>query len=218
MKHLRPHPTEVSEKRNIEKKFEMKRRTTKYLFAFDPTNYCDMEIFNITGEKTTVYEGLRTALRYSEIPIVFFLCYDVGYKEALGVFVRHVVCCMARQSNVYFFDMRNLSEIDKGLQKRIEKELYDVSGKHYTLVNLACNRSRQCRYLQRYKGETEMGWCIGWALLFLDFLTQETSIPERSDSELLEMFHEAYEYIDGELSRKKSNYFIESYYVRLLEE
>ena len=86
--HLRPHPTEVEEKRNIAKKMEMRYKTRAFFYAFDPTNYCDIEIFNKTKESTRVYEGLAAALRYSELPVLFFTCYDVGPNETLGVSVR----------------------------------------------------------------------------------------------------------------------------------
>ena len=60
--HLRPHPTEVEEKKNIEKKMEMRHRTPAFFYAFDPENYCDFEFFNKTKEPTRVYEGLVTLL------------------------------------------------------------------------------------------------------------------------------------------------------------
>jgi hypothetical protein len=216
MEHLRPHPTEVSETENIRKKFQFKARTSKYLFAFDPDNYCDIEIFNITGEKTRAYAGLCNALTYSEIPIVFFLCYDVGPNETLGVFVRHVVCCLAKERRIYFFDMRNLGEISKDMQQFLEKEINRICGIHYELINLSCNQSRYCRYLQRFKGDTEMGWCIGWALLFLDYLTRNPDITEKSDRVIRKEFGKLYDYIDSQLSSKQSNHFIETYYIRLI--
>lgn len=216
MDHLRPHPTEVSEIENIRKKFEFKKRTDKYLFAFDATNYCDIEIFNVTGQKTTAYSGLCNALKYSEIPVVFFLCYDVGPNETLGVFVRHVVCCLAKDKYIYFFDMRNLSEISKKMTQIIEKEINKICGVRYTLVNLSCNHSNHCRYLQRFKGDSEMGWCIGWALLFLDYLTKNPQLIEKSDKELRKDFGILYNYIDDKLSRHKSNQFIEVYYIQLM--
>jgi hypothetical protein len=216
MEHLRPHPTEISEVENIRKKFQFKGRTNKYLFAFDPDNYCDIEIFNITGQKTVVYQGLCNALQYSQIPVVFFLCYDVGQNDILGVFIRHVVCCLAKEGRIYFFDMRNLSEISKNMKQTLEKEINAICGIHYELVNLSCNHTTHCRYLQRFKGDTEMGWCIGWALLFLDYLTSNTDITHTSDKELRKKFGAVYDYIDGQLTAKKSNHFIEMYYIRLM--
>ena len=184
MEHLRPHPTEVSEEKNIQKKFDFKRRTHKYLFAFDPDDYCDFEIFNITGEKTRVYPGTCAALRYSEIPVIFFISYDVGNNETLGVFVRHVVCCLAMHKKIYFFDMRNLSDISKDMKSLIEKEIKKFCGVHYELVNLSCNQTTSCRYLQRYKGDTEMGWCIGWALMFLDYLSAHSELTRKTHEQL----------------------------------
>jgi len=216
MEHLRPHPTEVSEIKNIRKKFDFKTRTDKYLFAFNPHNYCDIEIFNITGQKTQVYPGLCNALTYSEIPVVFFLCYDVGHNETLGVFIRHVVCCLAKNKHIYFFDMRNLSEISKNMKDTLEDEINKVCGIQYELVNLSCNQTRHCRYLQRFKGDAEMGWCIGWALLFLDYLTQHPEITKKTDRELRVEFGNLYNYIDGHLTQKQSNIFIEMYYIQLM--
>lgn len=216
MEHLRPHPTEISEIKNIRKKFEFKARTDKYLFAFDPDNYCDVEVFNITGQKTKVYPGLCNALKYSQIPVVFFLCYDVGPNEILGVFIRHVVCCLAKDKRIYFFDMRNLSEISKNMKNKLETEINKICGIHYELVNLSCNHSRQCRYLQRFKGDAEMGWCIGWALLFLDYLTSHTDIVKKTDKEIRKEFGILYDFIDDKLASKQSNHFIEMYYIRLI--
>ena len=216
MEHLRPHPTEVTELENIHKKFEFKTKTQKYFFAFNPYNYCDIEVFNITGEQTKVYPGLCNALKYSEIPVVFFLCYDVGPNDILGVFIRHVVCCLAKGKYIYFFDMRNLSEISKNMKKFLEDEINKICGIHYELVNLSCNHTRHCRYLQRFKGDTEMGWCIGWALLFLDYLTDNSQLTEKTDKEVRKDFARLYEYIDEQLIRKQSNHFIEMYYIRLM--
>jgi hypothetical protein len=219
MEHLRPHPTQVSESENIARKFTFKQRTDKYLFAFDPTNYCDVEIFNIQKHKTKMYKGVQYALKYSEIPVVFFLCYDVGYREytELGrVFVRHVVCCFAKDNYIYFFDMRNLSEISKGMKEILENEINTICNTKYKLVNLSCNHTTHCRYLQRYKGKDEMGWCIAWAMYFLDYLTDHPELGNKKDRELREIFNEFYVYTDSELSSKKSNHFIERYYIHLL--
>lgn len=215
MEHLRPHPVEVSERKNIQKKFEFKQRTDKYLFAFNPSDYCDFEIFNITGEQTRAYPGVCAALRYSKIPTIFFFSYDVGNNETLGVFVRHVVCCLAMNKRIYFFDMRNLAEISKNMKSRIESEIKKYCGVDYEIINLSCNRTTQCRYLQRFKGDNEMGWCIGWALMFLDYLTGNPEITEKTNEELKIVFGELYDYIDEQLKSKRSNRFIEEYYIAL---
>jgi hypothetical protein len=216
MEHLRPHPTELPEIENIRKKFEFKGQTDEFLFAFNPTNYCDIEIFNITGEKTIAYKGLVNALRYSEIPVVFFLCYDVGENETLGVFVRHVVCCLAKGRFIYFFDMRNLSEISKNMKTHIENEIYKLCKVRYEIINLSCNHTPKCRYLQRFKGDSEMGWCIGWALLFLDYITKNPNIHKKTDKEIRRQFAVLYNEIDAQLINDNANTFIETYYIRIM--
>jgi len=219
MEHLRPHPTQVSERENIQYKFQFKRKTDKYLFAFDPHNYCDIEIFNIQKRKTQVYSGLRTALKYSEIPVIFFLCYDVGYREyeEMGkVFVRHVVCCLKKDNYIYFFDMRNLSDISKSMKETLEKEISTFCSVPCKLVNLSCSRALQCRYLQRFKGDDEMGWCIAWGMYFLDYLTDHPEFADTEDHELRKAFNDFYVFTDEKLSTNKSNRFIEKYYMHLL--
>ena len=216
--HLRPHPTEVDEKRNSVKKMGMRHKTDAFFYAFDPTNYCDIEIFNKTKESTYVYAGLSAALRYSELPVLFFTCYDVGPNETLGVFVRHVVCTMVQGDSIYFFDMRNLRQISKGMQTRLEQEFSHIAGRKLHLINLACvEEQRTCLYLQRYKGDTEMGWCIGWALMFLDYITDHPEIARMSKEDKTKNFLALYRWVDKQLSTKKSNTFIEKYYIRLLQ-
>jgi hypothetical protein len=215
--HLRPHPTEVDEKRNIAKKMEMRHKTGAYFYAFDPTNYCDIEIFNKTKEATRVYDGLSAALQYSELPVLFFTCYDVGPNETLGVFVRHVVCTMVQGDSIYFFDMRNLRQISDKMQAHLEAEFSKVAGRKLHLVNLACAGQRKCLYLQRYKGKTEMGWCIGWALMFLDHLTDHPEFASMTKQSKTKHSAQLYRQIDKQLSSHKSNGFIETYYIRLLQ-
>jgi hypothetical protein len=112
--------------------------------------------------------------------------------------------------------MRNLSEISKTLKTFIEKEINKICDIRYELVNLSCNHTKHCRYLQRFKGNEEMGWCIGWALLFLDYLTNNIHIADKSDKEVRKEFAKLYNYIDGQLMYSKSNHFIEIYYIRLM--
>jgi hypothetical protein len=217
--HLRPHPTEVSEMKNIEKKMHMRHKTPAFFYAFDPANYCDFEVFNKTKEQPTrVYEGLAAALRYSELPVLFFTGYDVGFKETFDVFVRHVVCCMAQGDTVYFFDMRNLRQISETLQKLMETEFSSIAGRPMKLLNLACVERSKCVYLQRYKGKHEMGWCIGWALMFLDYITDHPDLARMSKQEKTKHAAELYRWVDKQLSSRKSNAFIEDYYIRLLAE
>ena len=215
--HLRPHPTEVDEKRNIAKKMEMRHKTPAFFYAFDPTNYCDIEIFNKTKESTHVYEGLAAALQYSELPVLFFTCYDVGPNETLGVFVRHVVCTMVQGDSIYFFDMRNLRQISERMQAHLEAEFSRIAGRKLHLVNLACAGQKKCLYLQRYKGKTEMGWCIGWALMFLDHLTDHPEFASMNKQSKTKHAAQLYRQIDKQLSAPKSNAFIEQYYIRLLQ-
>jgi hypothetical protein len=213
--HLRPHPTEVDETRNIAKKMEMRHKTGAFFYAFDPTNYCDIEIFNKTKEETTrIYEGLAAALRYSELPVLFFTCYDVGPNETLGVFVRHVVCTMVQGDTIYFFDMRNLRQISERMQAHLEAEFSRFAGRTLHLVNLACAGQHKCLYLQRYKGKTEMGWCIGWALLFLDHLTDNPEFASMTKQSKTKHVVRLYRWVDKQLSSHKSNAFIEQYYIR----
>lgn len=215
--HLRPHPTEVDEKKNIEKKMEMRHRTPAFFYAFDPVNYCDFEFFNKTKEPTRVYEGLAAALRYSELPVVFFTGYDVGFKETFGVFVRHVVCCLAQGDTVYFFDMRNLRQISEAMQRRLETEFSKVAGRPLKVLNLACVERSKCVYLQRYKGTHEMGWCIGWALMFLDYITDHPELARMTKQDKTKHAARLYRWVDKQLSSRKSNAFIEQYYIRLLQ-
>ena len=125
MEHLRPHPTELPEKRNINKKFEL-RTSDAYHYAFNPHDYVDIDFFNVLGLPTKVYPGLRYALEYVKKPVIFFTGYDVGANDKLDAFVRHVVCSLAVHEgthvNIYFFDMRNLRDISPSMQKHMEAE------------------------------------------------------------------------------------------------
>ena len=216
--HLRPHPTEIEEKRNIAKKMEMRHKSRVFFYAFDPANYCDLEIFNKTKEPPRVYAGVSAALEYSELPVVFFTGYDVGPNETLGVFVRHVVCCVAQDDTVYFFDMRNLRQISDRLQAQLETEFSRAAGRPMKLLNLACvERKSKCLYLQRFKGKAEMGWCIGWALMFLEYITDHPELAQMSKEEKTKHAARLYRWIDKQLTSKKSNAFIEHYYIKLLQ-
>jgi hypothetical protein len=219
MDHLRPHPTEVAEKKNIDKKFEL-RKSEAYHYAFNPHNYCDIEFFNYNKEPTKVYAGLRYALRYAAKPIIFFTGYDVGPNDVLGAFVRHVVCSLAVHEgdriNIYFFDMRNLRDISPSMQKDMEKEFSKHAGRPVYIVNSACVDRAKCVYLQRFKGDTEFGWCIGWALLFLDYLTKHPAILRQSSKDKKKTIAHLYTDLDNRLSEKRSNHFIEAYYIRLM--
>jgi hypothetical protein len=114
--------------------------------------------------------------------------------------------------------MRNLRQISKGMQARLEEEFSHIAGRKLHLINLACvEEQRTCLYLQRYKGDTEMGWCIGWALMFLDYITDHPEIARMSKEDKTKNFLALYRWVDKQLSTKKSNTFIEKYYIRLLQ-
>jgi len=219
MDHLRPHPTEVAEHKNIAKKFEL-RKSEAYHYAFNPRDYCDIDFFNYNHKPAKVYAGLRYALRYAAKPIIFFTGYDVGPNDVLGAFVRHVVCSLAVHEgdhiNIYFFDMRNLRDISPSMQKDMEKEFSKHAGIPVHIVNSACVGGPKCVYLQRFKGDTEFGWCIGWALLFLDYLSKHPGILRQSSKDKKKTIAHLYTELDNRLSEKRSNHFIEAYYIRLM--
>jgi hypothetical protein len=216
--HLRPHPTQVPEHQNIAKKFEIAGGSDDYLFAFGSSDYCDFNIRNKEKGSVVVFSGLRAALRYSEIPVVFFTCYDVGPNETLGVFVRHVVCCVAdrSQSAVFFFDMRDLRQISDVMKRTLEREFSKLAGKPMELINSACLERKKCVYLQRFKGEKEMGWCIGWALFFLDHIVKTTTFARMTKDNRKKHIAALYRDIDHQLATPKSNHFIEAYYIQLM--
>lgn len=220
MEHLRPHPTEVKEKQNINKKFEFRSRTDAYHYAFNPRDYADIEFSNYSGSPTTIYPGLRYALQYSEKPVIFFTGYDVGPNEHMGVFVRHVVCSLAVKEgdhiNIYFFDMRNLKDISPSMQSDMEADFSKFANRPVHIVNAACVDRSKCVYLQRFKGDTEMGWCIGWALLFLDFLTKNPTFLRKTLEGKKNTLAKLYTELDARLSGPRTNHFIETYYIHLM--
>jgi hypothetical protein len=219
--HLRPHPTDIREKQNTSIKFGFRKRTSEYHYPFDTRNYCDIEFHNITGEPTTVYVGLKAALQFVTKPSIFFICYDVGFNRILDAFVRHVVCSLAVPEGdgltVYMFDMRNFRDISTHFQADMEKTLSGFAKRPVKIVNAACLYNNRCVYLQRYKGDHEMGWCIGWALLFLDYLTMNPDIAEKTPEGKKREFAKLYTELDKHLAGPRSNHFIEAYYMRLLD-
>lgn len=219
--HLRPHPTELREKRNTGLKFGFRKRTDEYHYPFALRDYCDIEFHNITGEPTTAYIGLKAALEFVQKPSIFFICYDVGYNRILETFVRHVVCSLAVREGegltVYMFDMRNFRDISSHFQGDMEATLTEYAKVPVKIVNAACLYNNKCIYLQRFKGDNEMGWCIGWALLFLDYLTTNPGIAEKSPEGKKKAFAKLYTELDKHLSGPRSNHFIEAYYLRLLD-
>jgi len=218
--HLRPHPTEVAERHNMVKKMQLASSAPpgNYFFVCNPDDYCEFDIRNKEDGRVIVYDGLRAAMAYSELPVIFFTCYDVGDSETFGVFVRHVICCVAdkRQSTVYMFDMRNLRQISNMLKRTLETEFSKLARTRMTIVNGACVDRSKCVYLQRFKGDTEMGWCIAWALYFLNHLIEHPQFARMAKKERRKHLAELYRKVDHQLESPKSNHFIEAYYMQLM--
>lgn len=229
------HPTEVDERDTIRRKHaKASKCTDRYTFAFSRSNYCDVEIFNISGNPTTSSKGFRdgfaTLFHPGAKPVVFFLCYDVGFKEGPGRFVRHVVCCIATRAkesiHVLGFDMRNLREISNDLRSVLIRELSHAASVppsltlHYT--NIACVERNRCVYLQRYKHHTDIGWCIAWALFFLEVaicapIQGSHYASDLSVSEQTHAFASLYRLINRELTQRKTNGFIEEWFAAELK-
>lgn len=230
-----PHPTEVDERETIRRKHAKAAKVAdKYTFAFSRTNYCDIELFNITGTSTrsskAFREGMASLFQSGAKPVVFFLCYDVGYKEGPGRFVRHVVCCIATRAkdtiHVLGMDMRNLREISNDLRSFLERELSTQIGLPKDLnlkyTNIACVERSKCVYLQRYKKHTDIGWCIAWALFFLDVaicapIQGDQYAADLSVSEQTHAFADLYRLVNHELMQRKTNGFIEEWFAVELE-
>jgi len=218
MKHLRPHPTQVSTKVNNRLKKKISEQSDKYRYAFNKKDYADFEVFNITGGASVDHSNLKTALSRHDKPVVFFMTYDVGPSKVLKTFIRHIVCCVAfpssKETRILFFDMRDLADISPHHKKFIEKEIERLCDcAPVRLVNLGKNT-----YLQRFKGDTEMGWCIGWALFFLNTAIARPLVddqyladltPHKQESELKKL----YKVIDDQLKSEKSNHLIEKWYL-----
>jgi hypothetical protein len=227
------HPTEVDERDTIRRKHKkIAQVSDKYTSGFSRTNYCDIEIFNITGKKTTSCKEFREAFSTLESesakPVVFFLCYDVGYKEGPDRFVRHVVCCLATRTKtkieILGFDMRNLREISNDLRKILITEIEQQVNVTVPIVytNIACLERSSCVYLQRYKKQTDIGWCIAWALFFLDVAIASPVMNGQYASTLSiadqkRAFAEIYRIVNRELEQRKTNGFIEEWFAAELE-
>jgi len=210
--HLRPHPTSISEKENIHEKFKL-RKSKAYFYAFSETNYCDIEIFNKLEKPCMATPVLKYALQYVDIPVIFFMCYDVGYK--FGRFVRHVVCCLAVKNTIFVFDMRNLDDIQDGFKKYLETKIEEVCNiKDVKIINLACLKSK-CLYLQRFKGKYEFGWCIAHALYFLNHLVSHPKIVDMTEKEKTQYFMKLYDTIYSRL-KNTHNLSIEEFYTEMM--
>ena len=105
--------------------------------------------------------------------------------------------------------MRNLCDISKKHQEHIEKEIEKKCKKKVILENASCF-SGKCLYLQKFKGDYEVGWCIAWALFFLSKL--DPSLMTKDHIEKL------YKHVYSILSKAKSNRPIEEWYVKSYSE
>jgi hypothetical protein len=150
------------------------------------------------------------------------MCYDVGYSSILKLFIRHIVCCVAFPEDtvkILFFDMRDLCDISPKHQKLMETEISRKCGKPVELINASCLGS-ECIYLQKFKGDDEVGWCVAWALYFLNIITAPLFRGKYlADMGILQQklhVHRLYEKIYGMLSEAKSNHMIEKWYISQL--
>lgn len=210
--HLRPHPAEVKVGTNL--KIKNKFATSNaFTYAFNNRSYVDFDIYNILGNPSVDRSNVCKMLKTSKKPVVFFLCYDVGDNKYVNLFIRHIVCCVAFPSDqevrILFFDMRNLCDISKKHQEHIEKEIEKKCGIRVLLENASCFGGK-CLYLQKFKGDYEIGWCIAWALFFLSKLDAEHI--KKDDIQSL------YKHVYSILSNAKSNRPIEEWYVKSYSE
>lgn len=222
MSHLRPHPATVKASINLKIKKLFASKTDKYTYALNDRTYVDFDIYNIDKKPTVDRSNVCQHIRTSGKPVVFFMCYDVGYNSKLKLFIRHIVCCVAfpgETANILFFDMRNLCDISPKHQELIETEISRKCGKPVKLINASCLGS-ECIYLQKFKGEDEIGWCIAWALYFLNMLTSPLFrgkyVAEMTESQYKLHISKLYEKIYGVLSSAKTNHFIEKWYTSQL--
>ena len=223
MSHLRPHPAFVKASVNLNIKKTFKQRTDKYTYAFNERTYVDFDIYNILKKPTVDRSGVCAHLKSSSKPVVFFMCYDVGNNTHLRMFIRHVVCCVAFPSEdtvkILFFDMRNLCDISPKHQELIETEISRKCGKTIELINASCLRS-ECIYLQKFKGDDEVGWCVGWALYFLNILTSPLFrgkyVADMTEFQYKLHISKLYEKIHAYMASEKSNHLIEKWYTSQL--
>jgi hypothetical protein len=205
--HLRPHPASVPVKANVKLKQDFAKDSSAFTYAFNTRGYTDFDIYNLLGKPSVDRSGVGLAIATSTKPVVFFLCYDVGYDKTLNLFIRHIVCCVAKGKDILFFDMRDLCDIAPEHQKRIERELERKSGISGLKLHNASCFGDSCIYLQRFKGKDELGWCIAWALYFLQWLTEHGPPTEQSVKKL-------YTHLNSILKSRQSNSPIEEWYVK----
>ena len=217
MQHLRPHPTTVKAGINLTlKKNSASKLPDKYTYAFNNRGYVDFDIYNILKKPTVDRSGVGLAIRTSTKPVVFFMCYDVGYNSILKLFVRHIVCCVSENQKVLFFDMRNLCDISPEHQKVIEREISAKSGTPVELINASCV-GKKCTYLQKFKGDDELGWCIAWALFFLETVVTDNGFADLDISQKKKYTDKFYRNVYATLSKEKSNRPIEEWYIKSLK-
>lgn len=220
--HLRPHPANVKSSVNLKLKKLFASKTDKYTYALNDRTYVDFDVYNILKKPTIDRSGVCHLLRTSTKPVIFFMCYDVGNNPTLKLFIRHVVCCVAFPGdtvNILVFDMRDLCDISPKHQELIETEISRKCGKSINIINASCLRS-ECIYLQKFKGDNEIGWCIAWALYFLNILTSPLFrgkyIADMSEFQYKLHISNLYEKIHSYMASKKSNHLIEKWYVEQL--
>ncbi len=222
MSHLRPHPATVKSSINLKIKKLFASKTDKYTYALNDRTYVDFDIYNIDKKPTIDRSGVCRLIRTSTKPVVFFMCYDVGYNPTLEVFIRHIVCCVAFPGDtvkILFFDMRDLCDISPKHQELIETEISKKCGKPINLINASCLGS-ECIYLQKFKGEDEIGWCIAWALYFLNMLTSPLFrgkyVADMNEAQYKLHIGKLYAKIHSHMADSKSNHFIEKWYISQL--
>jgi hypothetical protein len=210
--HLRPHPAKVKVGTNLKIKNKFANNDA-FTYAFNKKSYVDFDIYNILGNPSVDRSNVCELMNTSSKPVVFFLCYDVGDNKYVNLFIRHIVCCVAfptkDEVRILFFDMRNLCDISKKHQEHIEKEIEKKCKKKVILENASCF-SGECIYLQKFKGDYEVGWCVAWALFFLSKL--DPSLMAKDHIEKL------YKHVYSILSKANSNRPIEEWYVKSYSE
>ena len=222
-----PHPVDVDEHKNIQLKHKtVERCRNDYIFAFCRKDYCDVSFYNKLKKPSTASpefkRGFTTLFEDNPKPVVFFLCYDIGDRPEIKTFIRHVICCVAVREKesiyVFAFDMRNMNDIAKGHAQYLERQLKQITDSPLSIhvVNASCLEKPSCHYLQRFKAFEDPGWCMAWALFFLDAVIcrpvwKGKHVYELSVAELKHAFARIYRLVDDEL-KKHGNGFIEQWY------
>lgn len=226
----RVHPTDVDEHRMIKFKKDLAGGNRNYFFAFSSTDFADLDAYNKLHERTTSCPEFKAGMKQlltGGKPVVFFMTYDIGRKKQIkDIYIRHVICCLANKIGdhieVFMFDMRNLRQIDNHLRQFLENQIANQIGFHdVRITNLACIEREACVYLQRFKPRTDIGWCMAWALFFLDSalmrpIWHEKHAYELDPYEQKKGFAEVYRVIDETLREDKKNDLIELWFQSLL--